>query len=423
MSDIAIKVENLSKRYRIGAKEEQHETMMGSLIDMFRMPVRNLRKVRSLTQFEEEEQEDIIWALKDVSFEVKRGEVVGIIGRNGAGKSTLLKILSRITPPTSGKVELKGRVSSLLEVGTGFHRELTGRENIYLNGAILGMTKKEIDKKFDEIVDFSGVEKFIDTPVKRYSSGMKVRLAFSVAAHLEPEILMIDEVLAVGDVEFQKKCLGKMESVAEEGRTVLFVSHNMAAVISLCNKGFLIDSGQINYTGNMEAVVNEYLQTSISLSQTFLNQRTDRKGNGEIQIESLSISNDTNNNIIKCSDKIIIRIRYTATNQLSNTVFLIGIYDQLNRPIFFLDSRISGGLTEDLPVRGVVVCRTDQINLTPGQCIVNVAVLVGGIMADHIGHANTFYVEADDFFGTGKMVSRQNSLFLLKHEWQIEEIC
>lgn len=423
MSDIAIKVTNLSKRYRIGAKEEQHETMMGSFIDLVKQPLKNLRNVRSLTQFDNNGRDaDIIWALKDVSFEVKRGEVVGIIGRNGAGKSTLLKILSRITYPTSGSVELRGRVSSLLEVGTGFHRELTGRENIYLNGSILGMSKKEIDNKFDEIVDFSGVEKFIDTPVKRYSSGMKVRLAFSVAAHLDPEILLIDEVLAVGDVEFQKKCLGKMETVAKEGRTVLFVSHNMTAVISLCNKGFLIDSGKIHYNGNMEAVVNEYLQTSVPLLQTPLNQRTDRKGNGEIQIESLSITNENNKKIIKCSDKIIIRIRYTATNQLSNTVFLIGIYDQLNRPIFFLDSRISGGMTEDLPLTGVIVCRTDQINLTPGNCIVNVAALVGGVMADHISHADTFYVEEDDFFGTGKMLGRQNSLLLLKHKWQIEEI-
>ena len=242
MSDIAIKVENLSKRYRIGLKEETKDTFVGAMGSILKSPLSNLKRLKKLTQFSNDNQDhdDIIWALKDVSFEVKRGEVIGIIGANGAGKSTLLKILAQITHPTSGRVELNGRVASLLEVGTGFHPELTGRENIYLNGTILGMTKKEIDRKLDEIIDFSGVEKFIDTPVKRYSSGMRVRLAFSVAAHLDPEILLIDEVLAVGDAEFQKKCLGKMDEVARGGRTVLFVSHNMGAIGQLCNKSILI---------------------------------------------------------------------------------------------------------------------------------------------------------------------------------------
>lgn len=248
MTDIAIKVENLSKRYRLGMKDELHDTFTGALTSFIKSPFANFKKLQKLSKFSEngKAEDDILWALKDVSFEVKHGEVVGIIGRNGAGKSTLLKILSRITEPTSGKVTINGRVSSLLEVGTGFHPELTGRENIYLNGTILGMTKKEIDSKFDEIVDFSGVEKFIDTPVKRYSSGMQVRLAFAVAAYLEPEILVIDEVLAVGDYEFQKKCLGKMQDVAESGRTVLFVSHNMKAVEQLCSRAILITNGTIS---------------------------------------------------------------------------------------------------------------------------------------------------------------------------------
>ncbi|SVD34109.1 uncharacterized protein METZ01_LOCUS386963, partial [marine metagenome] len=220
MSDIPIKVNNLSKRYRIGLKEELHDTFVGSMVEWFKSPFSNYKKVKSLSTFSNNgESDDIIWALKDVSFEVKRGEVLGIIGKNGAGKSTLLKILCRITGPTNGQISINGRIASLLEVGTGFHSELSGRENVYLNGTILGMTKSEIDKKFDQIIDFSGVEEFIDTPVKRYSSGMKVRLAFSVAAHLEPEILLIDEVLAVGDLEFQRKCLGKMEEVSQSGRT------------------------------------------------------------------------------------------------------------------------------------------------------------------------------------------------------------
>jgi len=275
-NDIAIKVENLSKLYRIGLKEEMHDSFVRTMLDFAKSPWKNYRKYRSLYKFDDNEPDsdrslnsnssDLIWALRDISFKVKQGEVVGIIGRNGAGKSTLLKILSRITDPTSGGAEIRGRVSSLLEVGTGFHPELTGRENIYLNGTILGMTKKEVDRKFDEIVDFSGVEKFIDTPVKRYSSGMTVRLAFSVAAHLEPEILIIDEVLAVGDAAFQKKCLRKMEDVGQRGRTVLFVSHNMAAVTRLCGRTVLLDEGRVLEDGPSHRVVRAYLGSGSSSS-------------------------------------------------------------------------------------------------------------------------------------------------------------
>ena len=263
MTDIAICVDNLGKRYRIGAREKRANTLRERLENLAASPFDYL--LRTLRGPSEEE---IIWALKDVSFEVKHGEVLGIIGRNGAGKSTLLKILSRITEPTTGQAEVYGRIASLLEVGTGFHPELTGRENIYLNGAILGMTSAEIDSKFDEIVDFSGVEKFIDTPVKRYSSGMFVRLAFSVAAHLEPEILLVDEVLAVGDVEFQQKCLGKMQDVTQQGRTVLFVSHNMASIKSLCNRAILLNSGQIVCDGDVEGAVDTYLTGETDMSQT-----------------------------------------------------------------------------------------------------------------------------------------------------------
>ena len=260
MSDIAIRVEKLGKTYRIGGRQARHDRLTERLMDAVSAPVRRLRNLGKPAPAEE-----IIWALKDVSFEVRPGEVVGIIGRNGAGKSTLLKILSRITEPTEGHVEIRGRVGSLLEVGTGFHPDLTGRENVYLNGAILGMRRGEIERKFDEIVDFSGVEKFIDTPVKRYSSGMRVRLGFAVAAHLDPEILLVDEVLAVGDVAFQKKCLGKMGSVARQGRTVLFVSHNMAAIIALCHRGILIDGGSVAMSGPSGDVVTRYLMADATL--------------------------------------------------------------------------------------------------------------------------------------------------------------
>ncbi len=260
-ADSAIVVENLSKLYRIGAAERRSETLVGAVTSMLSAPVRNFRRLRDLdTRRAKADSDDLLWALRDVSFEVNRGDVVGVIGRNGAGKSTLLKVLSQITEPTSGRVRIRGRVSALLEVGTGFHPELTGRENVYLNGTILGMTRREIDRKFDEIVDFSGVEKFLDTPVKRYSSGMKVRLAFAVAAHLEPEILIVDEVLAVGDYEFQKKCLGKMEEVSRGGvnRTVLFVSHNMGMIRSLCSRCILVKQGRIEFDGTTEETIDRY---------------------------------------------------------------------------------------------------------------------------------------------------------------------
>ena len=280
--EVAIRVENLSKAYRIGLKERRHETLGGAMAAMVRAPFENFRNLRKLSRFDDapsqpstlnpqpssgsqpsftpEPSTDVFWALKDVSFEVKHGEVLGIIGRNGAGKSTLLKVLSRITEPTSGRATIYGRVASLLEVGTGFHPDLTGRENVYLNGTILGMRKREVDQKFDEIVAFSEVEKFIDTPVKRYSSGMRVRLAFAVAAHLEPEILIVDEVLAVGDLNFQRKCLGKMGQVAQQGRTVLFVSHNMAAVVELCQRGLVLKAGNVAFDGTSGLSINYYIQ-------------------------------------------------------------------------------------------------------------------------------------------------------------------
>ena len=258
MSNLAVRVEGLSKLYRIGEAIRMRR-FVRHWYDAFAAPFRRARLKLQGSNGHVAETEDTIWALRDVSFEVKRGEIVGIIGRNGAGKSTLLKILSRITEPTVGFAEIHGRVGSLLEVGTGFHGELSGRENIYLNGAILGMRKTEIDRKFDEIVAFAEVEKFIDTPVKRYSSGMYLRLAFAVAAHLEPEILIVDEVLAVGDASFQKKCIGKMGAVAKEGRTVLFVSHNVAAVKSLCTRAILLEGGQVECDGSVGEVVDRYL--------------------------------------------------------------------------------------------------------------------------------------------------------------------
>jgi lipopolysaccharide transport system ATP-binding protein len=292
MSHPAISVENLSKAYRIGLKDVMHDTLVGALKGVMYSPLKNWRRLSRLDTFRHNgHADDIFWALKDVSFEVQEGEVLGIIGRNGAGKSTLLKILSRITEPTSGRAVIRGRVSSLLEVGTGFHPELTGRENIYMNGTILGMTKREIDRKLDAIIDFSGVEQFLDTPVKRYSSGMKVRLAFAVAAHLEPEILIIDEVLAVGDSEFQKRCLGKMHDVAASGRTVLFVSHNMTAVENLCTRAILLQKGKLSSDGDSASIVQQYLEDSCTTAACIdLRGVSDgRKGSGEARFVEVSI--------------------------------------------------------------------------------------------------------------------------------------
>jgi len=302
MTKSAIKVENLSKVYRIGVRESVHDSIGRGLLEFIKSPATNYKKYRSLYKFSEEEldpdytSEDILWAVRDVSFDVKQGEVVGIIGVNGAGKSTLLKILSRITPPTLGKITIRGRVSSLLEVGTGFHPELTGRENVYLNGTILGMRKHEVDRKFDEIVDFAGIDKFLDTPVKRYSMGMRVRLAFAVAAHLEPEILVIDEVLAVGDAEFQKKCLNKMEDVGKEGRTVLFVSHNMSAVTRLCQRGILLSDGKLIADGEAHSIVSKYLVSGLgTMAARDWDSQQDAPGDDTVRLRSMRVVDETGN--------------------------------------------------------------------------------------------------------------------------------
>lgn len=286
MSDTAIKVENLSKKYLLGQqRQEGYTTLRDSISNGAKGLLKPFQKSKSPVAKRDSEE---FWALKDVSFEIKQGDRVGIIGRNGAGKSTLLKILSRITEPTNGSIRIKGRVASLLEVGTGFHPELTGRENISLNGAILGMSKLEIARKFDEIVAFAEVEKFLDTPVKRYSSGMYVRLAFAVAAHLEPEILIVDEVLAVGDIQFQKKCLGKMENVASEGRTVIFVSHNMAAIRSLCSTGILLNKGSITCSGSTSDCLTIYETESVKDKGAIWQRSDEETKNGSLVITQIS---------------------------------------------------------------------------------------------------------------------------------------
>ncbi len=306
-----IRVENLSKRYRLGAQQKLYSTLRESLTDAVRAPFRSFRGSG-------DGPKNSFWALKDINFEVNPGEVVGIIGRNGAGKSTLLKILSRITEPTVGKIELYGRVGSLLEVGTGFHPELTGRENIFLNGAILGMRREEIAKKFDEIVDFAEVEQFLDTPVKHYSSGMYMRLAFAVAANLEPEVLVVDEVLAVGDAEFQKKCLGKMSQVARAGRTVLFVSHNMVAVKNLCERAIYLQRGKIMLDAEVKSTVDYYLQQGIDSLAERKWAESEMPGNNVLRVKRVAVygADKQPNEAILTTDNVIIETEFY--NNLDN---------------------------------------------------------------------------------------------------------
>ncbi len=324
MSDTIIQVENLSKKYVLSHQEEgrNYKTFRGAITDAAKSigKIVNPRAKKEVNRDREE-----FWALKDVSFEIKQGDSVGIIGRNGAGKSTLLKILSRITEPTKGKIKIKGRVASLLEVGTGFHPELTGRENIYLNGAILGMSRIEIQRKFDEIVDFAEIEKFLDTPVKKYSSGMYVRLAFAVAAHLEPEILIVDEVLAVGDAQFQKKCLGKMGDVTtREGRTVLFVSHSMSAISQLCSQVIFLKLGQINYVGNVQKGIDYYLASN---SEELFNSWSGVEGDENFKLFQLSVYQDENHNCeLQNHREIKIRIEYELNKNLPDLIIGISLY-------------------------------------------------------------------------------------------------
>jgi lipopolysaccharide transport system ATP-binding protein len=349
MSDVVIKVDNLSKQYRLG------QVGTGSLKDdikrwRYRMMGKEdpFLKIGEINDRTKKSVGDYVWALRDINFEVKQGDVLGIIGKNGAGKSTLLKILARTTGPTTGSLRMKGRIASLLEVGTGFHGELSGRENIFLNGAILGMSKAEIKNKFDEIVDFAGVESYIDTPVKRYSSGMYVRLAFGVAAHLEPEILIIDEVLAVGDVEFQKKAINKIKNVSKgEGRTVLFVSHNMASIETLCNKGILIQNGSIVYSGSSDDTISEYIQRNTTVTNSDLKTRIDRLGSGELKFNRVRLLNKkkAETDVFKQGEDLVVELSYQVFNpnyNFSGCHFSINLFDKQENHIFCHQSLLDG---------------------------------------------------------------------------------
>ena len=384
MSDIIIKVENVSKCYRLGAigsgtiradVERLWNRIRGKSNAQLRIEQGGGNVSNSKDLFRRAET-DYIWALRHLSFEVNKGEVIGIIGKNGAGKSTLLKILSRVTTPTEGEIKIKGRIASLLEVGTGFHPELTGRENIFLNGAILGMSKDEVRKNFDEIVDFSGVSKFIDTPVKRYSSGMYVRLAFAVAAHLEPEILIVDEVLAVGDMGFQKKCLRKMETVSKQGRTVLFVSHNMSSIQRLCSRSLLLESGTCMYDGKTENTIEKYLCYGRQKGPAHFDSSTIRSGSGEIQFASIEFLNPDGENIhsVKMLNDFIIKMVVNCKYEISNLQFGVRVHTPLNQNIVTWTTRGLDKTNKMAKNVGIVKLKLAQLNLLPGIYYLDIGV-------------------------------------------------
>jgi lipopolysaccharide transport system ATP-binding protein len=409
MPDIAIKVEGLGKRYRIGAKQEKYKTLRDTLTSGALLPFRVLKSFRpnghtreltrsSNSKFEIRNSKfDTLWALKDVSFEVKRGEVIGIIGRNGAGKSTLLKILSRITEPTEGYADIHGRVASLLEVGTGFHQELTGRENIYLNGAILGMKRDEIERKFDEIVAFAEVEKFIDTPVKHYSSGMHLRLAFAVSAHLEPEILLVDEVLAVGDVQFQRKCLGKIGEVAGQGRTVLFVSHNMPAVKSLCGRGILLRNGQISCSGDVISIIDKYLTDESSIAETGIipDDFVRQFGNNEARFRRVEIYTDQGEktNQFYYQQKLVIRVGFEVLQAIKDGSLSVGVGTTDGTTILHLESFEENSKPLKLPVGYHQISVEIPVNFLPGTYSVHLGLNhLTGVTIDWIERSCDFTV-------------------------------
>jgi lipopolysaccharide transport system ATP-binding protein len=418
MIPAAITIENLGKRYTIGHQGARGDGLRHSIEQALRSPVQWIR-----TRQERKLQQVDFWALKDVSFGVKQGEIVGIIGRNGAGKSTLLKLLSRITVPTEGRIRINGRCASLLEVGTGFHQELTGRENIFLNGAILGMSRAEITRKFDEIVDFSGIEEFLDTPVKRYSSGMYVRLAFAVAAHLEPEILIIDEVLAVGDDAFQKKCLGKMGSFAQSGRTVLFVSHNMDAVQSLCSRAIWLEGGSVHKDGKVAEVVDDYFNTSCN-EVSFSCANPDYG----LSIQGVVLRNAQGE---KCSqfrpgDDLIVEIAYDAQKRLELPYIVVGVQG-VSGSCFTANMLLDGCRPTVLEGRGKVCCRFKNLPLFPQSYTVKMSLRTnnGSDMIIHYQDAAYFTVAADltQYGFHGQFLSRasRSTPVVVPYEWWLPD--
>ncbi len=417
----AIRVRDLGKLYRIGSRKARYDTFRDLLSATLSSPWKRLRSV--IRGGSAGSAQRNLWALRKLTFEVWPGEVVGVIGRNGAGKTTLLKVLSRITPPTEGWAEIRGRVSALLEVGTGFHPELTGRENIFLNGAILGMKRSEIHEKFDEIVAFSEVEQFLETPVKYYSSGMYVRLAFAVAAHLEPDIMLVDEVLAVGDAAFQEKCLGKLDSVTRQGRTVLFVSHNMAAIRRLCSRAILLDEGSVSAMGDTEDVVKEYLN-SIQASSGTLRDLGQRRGESAptrlVATGFRALGADGGPARTACPAEF--RISYQAPGRLALMRVGLAVKDPLGTTIFVCNSAMTRADFVEMPPRGEVSCRVDWLPLIPGRYWVDLKLMDDRGHTEHVIAAATFAVLDGGESGFFDYPRRYvDGSIIVPHRWEVCE--
>jgi lipopolysaccharide transport system ATP-binding protein len=416
VNSVAIRVEGLGKQYRLGAARERYSTLrdqIGKLVSARRWTKRDGRN--------SSKRDELFWALRDVSFEVKRGDVIGIIGRNGAGKSTLLKILGQITEPTEGEVDVHGRVGSLLEVGTGFHPELTGRENVVLNGAILGMRRGEISRKFDEIVAFAEVERFIDTPVKYYSSGMYLRLAFAVAAHLEPEILLVDEVLAVGDAQFQKRCLGKMSNIAREGRTIVFVSHQLGVIETLCSRAIYLLEGRVCQIGPVGDIVREYL-TRLSTKSSYSDiSNMVRTGNGRVRLVDFWVEDHFGARVTSVSSggRVVLNFRYNSSDRLTSRVSLgFSLHTASEQTVALLYSDYQGVTFDGLPSSGVLRFTIPRLALSYGTYFVGVRILVGGAEADWPrGFVARIDVEAGDYYGLGQSFHSGIGPMLLDGEW------
>ncbi len=414
-----IQARGLGKKYSIGGRKESYDTLRDAIVSAARNGFGRVRRIGQTNVLDD----NIVWALREISFEVQYGEVLGIIGANGAGKTTLLRILSRITRPSTGSAVIRGRVGSLLEVGTGFHPELTGRENIYLSGAVLGMRKSEIRSKFDEIVAFSGLEKFLDTPVKRYSSGMSVRLGFAVAAHLEPEILLVDEVLAVGDAEFQKKCVGKLENVATRGRTVLFVSHNLGVVEHLCTRVLLIEKGHLVKDGNPQEVIDAYLCSNESSSTSVdLRSHPHRDPTAIPVFEHLEIENATApGKVLRMGDGLRVRLRYRMPPNVDGLRVGITIDDLLGqRLVNFSPSHQCPELLDKAPLAGTIECVIPHLNLIAGNYFLTLICSHRGGPLDKIGRAVPLAIGESNVFNTGQIPNRTHGYLFLPSEWAIE---
>lgn len=410
MREPVLVVENLGKRYRLSRR-----AAYTTISDATREGLVTLRQ-----RWSDRSAADLnrdFWALRGVSFELHKGDVLGVVGANGAGKSTLLKIVARITEPSEGTALIRGRVGSLLEVGTGFHPELSGRDNVFLNGAILGMRRGEIAAKFDDILEFAGISRFINEPVKRYSSGMYVRLAFAVAAHLEPEVLLVDEVLSVGDHAFQQQCIGRMDDIAHGGRTILYVSHNLASVAALCTKACMLDRGGVVAYGPVEEVLDRYIASTARQERSSLHLRPDRQGDGRIRFTHVDVVGL--NGAVRLGETAQIRLHYEAETELSNVMVGVGISSLLGGPMCLCSTKIAGRNLSKVPRRGVVVCKIERFPLVPDRYSLNIYAEANGLLADWVQDAHTFDVAEGDFFGSGHLPPKTHGHFVVDHSWAL----